>query len=139
MLYECSPVCPFTCHNGLTQVLQKDNAVIIVGNISTEEGEAPKLLLSDIKPLLSNSEFEEQNRKQTEKETKLYIKVQGLGDPRIDKIVRMAALNPGKTKIVLYDETTGKYSQMKNALIECSDTVMLRLRSAFSDSGVVLV
>ena len=128
-----------------SELLLKDNAVIITGNISTEEGEAPKLLLSDIKPLLANSDFDEQNKNQAEtevevkKEIKLYIKVQGLNDPRIDKIIRMATLNPGKTKIVLYDETTGKYSQMKNALIECSDTVMLRLRSAFSDSGVVLV
>ena len=128
-----------------SELLLKDNAVIITGNISTEEGEAPKLLLSDIKPLLANSDFDEQNKNQAEtevevkKEIKLYIKVQGLNDPRIDKIIRMATLNPGKTKIVLYDETTGKYSQMKNALIDCNETVVSRLKKIFSDSAVVIL
>ncbi len=124
-----------------SDLIEKDMAVSIVGNISTEEGEVPKLLLSDIKPLISNSEYDASSKSEAEikKEVKLYIKVQGLSDPRIDKIMRMATLNPGKTKIVLYDEKTGKYSQMKNTLIECSDTVIARLRSAFSESNVVLL
>ena len=52
--------------------------------------------------------------------------------------MRIAALNPGKTKIVLFDESTGKYSQMKNSLVECDEKVMNRLRSIFSEKNVVL-
>jgi hypothetical protein len=51
----------------------------------------------------------------------------------------MATLNPGKTKIVLYDESVGKYSQMKNALIDCNETVVSRLKKIFSDSAVVIL
>ena len=125
-----------------SNILQKDNAVIVSGNISTEEGEAPKILLSEAKQLLSNDEFYATSKSGAannalDKEKKIYIKVPSLSDPRIDKIVRMATLNPGKTKIVLYDETTGKYSQMKNALIECNERVLSRLKSTFSDANVI--
>ena len=122
-----------------SDLIRKDNAVIISGTISTEEGESPKILLSDAKELLANTEFEaEALGKDALKEKKLYIKVPSLIDSRIEKIVRIAAINPGKTKIVLYDESTGKYSQMKNSLVECDDRVMSRLKSLFSDNNVVL-
>ena len=122
-----------------SDLIRKDNAVIISGTISTEEGESPKILLSDAKELLANTEFEaEALGKDALKEKKLYIKVPSLIDSRIEKIVRIAAINPGKTKIVLYDESTGKYSQMKNSLVECDDRVMSRLKSLFSDKNVVL-
>ena len=129
-------------YQSFADLLSKDNAVIISGTISTEEGEAPKILLSGAKQLLANDEFDSKansiSESKVEKEQKLYIKVSCLSDPRIDKIIRIAALNPGKTKIVLYDESTGKYSQMKNALIVCDDRVISRLRATFSDSNVIL-
>jgi hypothetical protein len=91
---------------------------------------------------LTNEEFDSKVNSSSElntaKEKKLYIKVPSISDPRIDKIIRIATLNPGKTKIVLYDESTGKYSQMKNALIMCDDRVMSRLKATFSDGNVIL-
>jgi DNA polymerase-3 subunit alpha len=127
-------------YQNFSDLLSKDNAVIISGSISTEEGEAPKILLSSAKQLLTNEEFSSKVKEaDTAKERKLYIKVPSLSDQRIDKIIRIAALNPGKTKIVLFDESTGKYSQMKNALIECDDRVMSRLKATFSDSNVILL
>ena len=133
-------------YQSYSDLLIKDNAVIISGTISTEEGEDPKILLSAAKQLLTNEEFKEISKGQADspgqktavKEQKLYIKVPSLSDPRIDKIIRIASLNPGKTKIVLFDESTGKYSQMKNALIMCDDRVMSRLRMTFSDANVIL-
>ncbi len=126
-------------YQNCSDLLSKDNAVVISGAISTEEGEAPKILLSSVKQLLTNEEFSLRAKEtNAAKEQKLYIKVPSISDPRIDKIIRIAALNPGKTKIVLFDESTGKYSQMKNALIECDDRVMSRLKATFSDNNVIL-
>ena len=129
-------------YQSFSDLIEKDYAVIISGSISTEEEEAPKILLSNATPLLSNSEFEAERSNKanvdTAKEKKLYIKVSNLSDSRIEKIVRIAALNPGKTKIVLFDESTGKYSQMKNALVECDEKVMNRMKSIFSEKSVVL-
>ncbi len=129
-------------YQSFSDLIQKDYAVIVNGTISSEEGEEPKLLLSEIKPLLSNTELAsalEKQQEKTAKEKKLYIKVSDLKDHRIDKIMRMATLNPGETKIVLYDESTGKYSQMKNVVIECSDKVLARLFATFNENNVILM
>ena len=128
-------------YQAASEFLQKDGAVLISGSVSLDEGDNPKVLLSDIKPLLSNSEFEQiidKKVEKTEREKKLYIKVKSLQDERIDKVMRMATLNPGETKIVLYDESTGKYSQMKNTLIDPSENVIKRLLSAFDSGNVIL-
>lgn len=127
-------------YQACSDLVQKDSAVIITGTISSEDGEDTKLLLSEIKPLMSNAELAnvaKAPKEKTVREKKLYIKVKDLKDPRVDKIMRMATLNPGETKIVLYDESTGKYSQMKNVVIECSDKVLARLGATFSEDNVI--
>ena len=128
-------------YQSVSDMLFKDNAVLISGVVSLDEGDVPKLLLSDINPLLSNSDMDQIQTKKAEpvsSEKKLYIKVKSLDDYRIDKIIRMATLNSGETKIILYDESTGRYSQMKNILIDPSEKVVNRLLSAFGDGCVIL-
>ncbi len=118
----------------LDNMLQ-EAAVFISGTVSVEEGEAPRILLSSLEPLNSNSELERAAVKSTEK--RLYIKVRGLSDNRINSIYRLAALNRGETKIVLYDESTKKYSVMKDVLISSSERVIERLSSMFSSENVI--
>ena len=69
---------------------------------------------------------------------RIYIKVSSLSDTRINAIYRIAALNRGEAQVVLYDESTGKYSAMKDILVIPSERVLTRLRSLFSDGAVVL-
>jgi DNA polymerase-3 subunit alpha len=121
----------------------EENAVSIEGNISEEEGEAPKILLSNITALKSNSDMELQNthKKAPEKAegaSTLYIKIDGFDDKRIASITRMALLNGGKTNIVVYDVRTKKYNAMKDVKINPSDAVIERLRKIFGDESVVL-
>ena len=123
-------------YHSFSELLYRDNAVCITGSISTEEGEEPKILLSEISELISNADFEAKADK--EKEQKIYIKVPSLKDPRIDRIIRMGALNPGNTKIVIFDESTKKYSAMKSVLIEKSDKVIGKLSEIFSPENVVI-
>ena len=61
-----------------------------------------------------------------------------LADSRINSIYRMATLNSGKTKVVLFDESTRKYSVMKDVSIEPNDRVIMRLRTIFSNDGVIV-
>ena len=127
-------------YQAFSDLVQKDSAVIITGTISSEDGEDAKLLLSEIKPLMSNAELAsvvKDSKEKATREKKLYIKVKDLKDHRVDKIIRMATLNPGETKIVLYDESTGKYSQMKNVVIDCSDKVLARLFATFNENNVI--
>ena len=117
----------------------EENAVYIEGNISEEEGEAPKILLSNLVPLKSNSDMESlANAKKTPEESTLYIKIDGFDDKRIANITRMALLNSGKTNIVVYDVRTKKYNAMKDTKINPSDAVIERLRKIFGNDAVVL-
>jgi hypothetical protein len=50
----------------------------------------------------------------------------------------MGALNPGNTKIILFDESSKKYSVMKNVQIEKSDRIIGRLSEIFSPGNVVV-
>ena len=116
--------------------LETEAAVLISGTLSTEEGEAPKLLLSTLEPLRSNIDFENAIAKNTER--RIYIKLPSLSDGRINSIYRLAALNRGDVRVVLYDESTRKYSAMKDVAVTPSDKLMSRLSSIFSPENVIL-
>ena len=118
-----------------SNILEEDTAVIIQGNIATEEGDAPRLLLSAASLLIPDSEYTEKNVKNNE--PTLYIKVSNLSDLRINNIKRIAALNRGNAKIVLYDESRGRYCAMRDLLIDPSEKVVAKLSSLFGAENVI--
>jgi DNA polymerase-3 subunit alpha len=117
-----------------SSILDEEMAVIITGNISTEEGEAPRILLTSAEKLIPDSEYVE---KKIEAEPRIYIKIPTLNDDRINKLKRIIALNRGNAKVVLYDESTGKYSVMKDVMINPDDRIIARLCSIFGDKNVI--
>lgn len=117
------------------EVLESDAAVFISGNISTEEGEAPRILLSTASALIPDADYV---KKEKNEEIKIYIKIPGLSDSRINNIKRIAALNRGNAKIVLYDSSRAKYCVLKDALVDPSDKVMTRLIATFGAENVIL-
>ncbi len=112
----------------------EETAVKAVGTISTEDGEAPRILLESLEPLISNSDFVKSDKK----EARIYIKLPSLKDERINKIYRIAALNRGEGRIVIFDESTRKYSAMKDVSVDPSEKVISRLSEIFSRDNVVL-
>ena len=119
-----------------SHILEAEAAVAIQGNISTEEGESPRILLSTATALIPDSEYS--SKKANTEEPKIYIKVPNLLDSRINNLKRIAALNRGNAKIVLYDNSRGKYCALKDALVSPSDKVMERLSSIFGAENVIL-
>ena len=119
-----------------SDILDDDAAVYIQGNISTEEGEAPRILLSSATALIPDSEYS--SVKQNNSEQKIYIKVLDLSDSRINNLKRISALNRGNAKIVLYDNSRGKYCVMKDTTVDPSDKVMARLSAIFGADSVIL-
>ena len=119
-----------------SHILEAEAAVAIQGNISTEEGESPRILLSTATALIPDSEYS--SKKTNTEEPKIYIKVPNLLDSRINNLKRIAALNRGNAKIVLYDNSRGKYCALKDALVSPSDKVMERLLSIFGAENVIL-
>jgi DNA polymerase-3 subunit alpha len=107
--------------------------VLIEGNISIDEGEGAKILLSSLKPLHSNTDF-----KYTEKAKKLYVKLENLFDKRLKTLEKTAILNSGDTEIIVFDSSTKRYSSMRGFKIELSDRTLARLKSLFGEQNVVV-
>jgi DNA polymerase-3 subunit alpha len=123
-------------YNRFADILEEDAAVIIQGNIAVEEGEAPRVLLSSAAVLIADSEYLSATEKVAE--PTLYIKIPSLSDLRINNIKRIAALNRGNAKIVLFDESRRKYCAMKDLSVDPSDSVLAKLSSLFGSENVIL-
>ena len=67
----------------------------------------------------------------------MYIRVPSLTDPRIEKIWRVCTLNRGDVPIVLFDESSKKYSILKGAAVRADDGVISRLKTVFSNENVI--
>ncbi len=117
------------------EMLDEESAVVISGNISRDEGESPRILLSDAKQLLTDGFFAscQQNEGQ-----RLFIKIPSLADSRVNNIKRISALNRGKCRVVLFDESTKKYSALKDAYIDPSEKVMSKLSALLGGENVIL-
>jgi DNA polymerase-3 subunit alpha len=128
--------------------LTLENAVMIEGRLSVEEGDEAKIILSRLTPLLSNSEYasngvEEQKVSASPQKAsgniqpaKLFIKLERMDDAKLIPLYRLANLNPGKTEIVIFDAYTKKYNVIKGTTISVSDKVFERLRSIYGESNV---
>ena len=108
----------------------------LFGNISLDEGEAPKILLSSAEVLVEDSQFD--TKSIAAPELRVFIKVADLNDKRINNIKRISSLNRGNAKIILFDESTKKYCAMKDVFVDPSDRVLTRLSSLFGADSVIL-
>ena len=117
-----------------------ENAVVIDGAISVEEGDSAKILLSDLQRLKSNTEISDQDRAQNikDKERRLFVKVDSATDTRIQKLIRMATLNPGDVQIVIFDSKDKKYSLIRGAKICISEEILNKIKDSFGSDSVVL-
>ena len=127
-----------------SNLIGEDAVICVTGTLSIEEGEAPKVLLTIAEPILSNAEYNSNLKtndksQSSNKEKRIYIKVPSISDERINKIYRLTALNPGFTKIVVYDESSKKYSIIKDLSIEQSDKVLGRLTDIFGPQNVIVM
>jgi len=118
-----------------SDILTEESAVAITGNLSTEDDEAPKILLSSAQQLKTDSEYA---ASVPATEQRIFIKVSSLSDSRINNLKRIIALNRGNAKIVLYDESTKKYCAMKDVMIDPGEKVLTRLTSLFGEKSVIL-
>ncbi len=127
--------------------LNEENAVIINGRVSEEEGEPNKIILSSIKPLLSNAAFKKEqelknsssaNTRTDESKLRVFIKIDTLSEDKVTPIYRLANLNPGRASIVIYDASAQKYVSMKNLTISAKDEVIDRLMRVYGNGNVVI-
>ncbi len=122
-------------------MLYEENAVTIEGTLSYEDTDEFRILLSDMKPLMSNAHYKvlsEKKNEQPAKQQTLYIKLASMADKNAGMVTRIAMTNPGKTRVVVYDSSSGKYSALKDCAINPTERVIGRLKGLFGESNVVL-
>ena len=134
-------------YQSVADELREENAVIIDGRVSEEDGEPNKIILSNIEPLYSNSAFEKGKEKQQNEKavpdnkvqnSKIYIKLTKFDESMLMPLYRLANLNPGKTPVVLFDSSERKYIAAKHITLSDEKTVVDRLKSAYGDENVVV-
>ncbi len=124
-------------YSRLSRELAVDSAVLITGNIAAEDEGAPRILLSDAKPLISNESITE-NTSQGAVAQRLFIKAESTLDKRLDIVYRLAHLNRGAAQVIVYDASTGKYSAMKGLSVDPTDKVLNKLMETFGKENVIL-
>ena len=123
----------------------EDNAVVIEGNLSVEEGEGAKLLLSSLEVLISNENYEKQKNEKTSvsdiktpKAERIFIKVSDVGRVNVQSLTRLSLLHPGNAEIIFFDLSSGKYSAVKGVKINPDESVLAKLYSTYGEKNVVL-
>ncbi len=109
----------------LSAFLRLDAAVKIDGSISVRDDEAPKILVSDIAPLIENERFTSSQKAEEKREgqpapkaeqkseprkvKKLYLRVPKKDSAEFKKAENLIEIFPGFTPVMFYDTENGKY------------------------------
>lgn len=115
-----------------------ENAVVIEGTMSVEDGDEVRILLSSVKTLGAPKQRSEATGRKTDAHPKLYIKLPNLSEPTLRPIYRLANFNRGDAVVVLFDESTRRYSAVKGISLDPSEKVLGKLREQFGNENVVL-
>ncbi|MBO5946061.1 MAG: DNA polymerase III subunit alpha [Clostridia bacterium] len=118
-----------------------ENAVFVEGTLSIDDSDEAKVMVSSIGRLMSDNEYVQKQNALKPKEDKpktLYIKVDSFSDKRLSTLSRMALLNPGTTRIIIFESATRRTSQLKDGGINATEKVLARLGVTFGEENVVL-
>ncbi|MCI8331215.1 MAG: DNA polymerase III subunit alpha [Clostridiales bacterium] len=127
--------------------LTKDACLAITGSISLKEGEKPKLLVSRVVPLMENKDFKGKaedmmpqspsNQTSTEGK-KMYLRLPDTESSAFHRIISLVEIFPGDCEVILYNQSTGKYSKAQNCRIALNQTVLALIRQICGEENVVL-
>ncbi len=118
-----------------------DNAVYICGTVSAEDGDSPRIILSTVEPLSSDNREGDAavaNTEDKERQVRVFVRVKKASDPRIEIIYRLAQFNRGDAAVVIYDESNGKYSAIRNISVAPNDKVVTKLVDTFGEGNVIV-
>ena len=121
-------------YSAYSSELFEENAVVIDGTVSYEDGDDVRIILSSVRPLISNNEFTVQPKK----EETLYVRVQTRDAKCVNVLTRMALLNPGNTRIAVYEIDSRSYFALKDVKISTNEKVISRLKTTFGESNIIL-
>ena len=123
-----------TQYSKYSHLFRVDNALCIKGNLSLREDEAPKIIISEVRELVENSEYEklmpkegenkgeiaEASKPNEEKATnptvsfsgipkKIFLKVPDMECEKYKKVFNLVSIFDGQTSVIFYDTSSSKY------------------------------
>ncbi len=108
--------------------------VYIEGELSVREGEAAKIVVDKLVPLLSDEDYESAPPAGAKK---LYLRVPSFDAPLTGKLLRLLKCVRGNTPVVIYDEAAKKYLSSSEYPVKIDESLLTDLRRILGDDGVV--
>ena len=121
----------------LSGELNVENAVVIEGRISAEEGEEPEIILSKLVSLESNDNFKKEQKSVDPSKKTVYVKLQRFDEQRLKPIYRLSDLYPGSDDVVVFDSSSRKYIAIRNSHVN-SEEALERLKGSYGEENVVV-
>ncbi len=138
-----------------SHLFRTDNALYISGSIALKDDEAPKIIISGVRELVENSEYEKLAKKKSEEEkkeitkappkaesisgipSKAFVKVPDMSGEKYKKAFNLAAIFEGQTNLIFYDTSSGKYIST-NLGIAATPYVIAQFKALLGEDNVVL-
>ncbi len=123
--------------------LYLENAIEVTGTLSFREGEGPKLLASDVRPLKNNTAFaaEAERKKETpsqKEERRLYVKLPRADSPEAETVLRLCRAAEGDVPLVFFETETRRYLAAKGVSVLPVEALLRVLTALLGEGNVVL-
>ena len=124
------------------QYVKTGRGVYIEGEVSIKEGEAAKITVNKLTPLMSNEEYAMQPppavKTPKPKAETLYIRVPSVESGVTKTILRILKCVEGTTPVVLFDEQTKKYLSATGYSVRADEKLIGDLRRILGNDSVIL-
>jgi len=126
------------------RLLLKDAAISVTGEISGQDDEAPKIIAKQIVPITALASAKakklEKEPDADEKESNgtLYLRVEDISAPAWKRANAIINIFSGKTPVIVYETTKGKYSALTNKTVSADEFVLGELREILGENNVII-
>ncbi len=141
-------------YSKFSHLLRVDNAVYIFGHIALREDEAPRIIISEVRELVENSEYkklhhdnnahkpkEESQAMRTENfsgvPTKIFLRVPDMKCEKYLKAYNLVTIFDGGVAVFFYDSSSSKYIST-NMGVDASTYLVGELKRLLGDENVAL-
>ena len=131
-------------------LLVPDGVVSVFGSLTLRDGDIPKIIVSDVHPLLINPSFESEEHQgkislrdartvsNPTSVSKVFLRIRSKDDPLYKRVRAILEIFPGTVPVIFYDDSTEQYDKGTIIGTESSELVISELRRILGDENVVL-